>query len=164
MDVLEYWRPDIAWSDFDQGPISDEVWDRFKQVVQLCHAFCHWEEDAQHKRLSPPKQYLFPPEDKRQFKKRQDEWKADIRRSESHRNRARYLADTAVAELSYLGTNAIAGEAEGTADWKLWFALRIVVNAYPPAAALKGFKADQELEGEANEIPVRWLRQAGYSI
>jgi hypothetical protein len=169
MDVLQHWSPIIDQAAFRQGPISDEVWRCFKQVVQLCHAFRHWEQDAHNKRLSPPRMYSVPAESKRQFKKRQDEWKEDIRRSENHRNRAQFLADDTVARLSYLGTNARANEAPEdelvrTADWKLWFALRVAVRAHPRACAFEAFDADKELEATGDEIAVRWLRQAGYSI
>jgi hypothetical protein len=158
MDVLDHWRPLVDWTNFNQGPLSDAVWDRFKQVVQLCQAFRHWDEDARQKRLSPPRHYEFPPEDKRQFEQRKDQWEADIRRSEQHRNRARFLADQTVVECSHLGSKA----AEGTADWKLGFALRLAVRAHPEAAAFESFDADQEIKDGADQIGLRWLREAGY--
>jgi hypothetical protein len=119
MDVLEFWHPRIDWNQFHQGSLSDATWGCFKQIVQLCQAFRHWEEDARNRRLEPPKHYVFPEEDQRQFKKRRDQWEADIRRSEKHRDRARFLADQTVVECSHLAAKA----AEGSADWKLGFCL-----------------------------------------
>ena len=153
MDILEYWHPDIAWYQFDQGPISDGAWDCFKKVVLLCHAFRHWEEDVQRKQLSPPKS-----KDKRQFEKRREQWESDIRRSEKHRDRARFLADQKIVELSYLGINA--DGAQGTADWKLWSALRTVVSAHPQAVAFESFDGGREIKDEAAQIALRWLGAA----
>jgi hypothetical protein len=160
MDVLEYWHPPIDWNLFHQGSLSDAAWGYFKQVVLLCHAYRHWEEDARDRRLEPPRHYVFPAEDKRQFKKRRDQWETDIRRSERHRDRAKFLADEAVVRCSHLGAEA----AEGTADWKLGFALPLVVRVRPDAAAFAGFDAEQELAGEAEQIAFGWLRKAGYDI
>jgi hypothetical protein len=142
MDALEYWRPVIDWGAFKQGPISDDVWRCFKQAVQLCQAFRHWEDDARKKRLSSPKQFSVPAESPRQFKKRQDEWKREVGQSENHRNRAQFLARDKVAELSYLGTNATTpnipeSERVRQPDWKLWSALRVAVNAYPPRSRIR---------------------------
>ena len=33
MDVLEYWRPNIDWRQFDQGAVSDAMWSHFRNVV-----------------------------------------------------------------------------------------------------------------------------------
>jgi hypothetical protein len=166
VDVLEYWSPTIDWAKFQQGGISEEVWLCFKQVVQLCHAFRYWETDAQDKRLCPPRLYLdsVPAESRPQFRKREDHWKSEILQSENRRNRAKFLVSEKIAELSYLGTNSVAGEAEGTADWKLWYALQVAARPYPPAAAFGGFDAEKELDGEVNEIVARWLQQARYSV
>src|ERR1700730_18341974 len=122
-NVLLPWSPIIDWSRFEQGAISDKVWASFKQLVQFCHAFCHWEQDGQNKRASPPRHYTFPPEDKRQFKKRRDQWDSDIRQSETYMHRAGYLADETIAKMSYLiGPDP---------DWKLSSALRGAVGRQP---------------------------------
>jgi hypothetical protein len=159
-DVLEHWRPDIEWDRFNQGPISDPAWACFKRFVLLCHALRHWEEDAQEKRQSPPRYTGFSPENWHLFEQRQDQWKAEVRQSEAHRNRARFLVDQTVDALSNVGTDA-AGVA-GTPDWKLGFALRSAVNAHPQAAAFECFDGEQEMKGEPDEIALRWLRRAGF--
>jgi hypothetical protein len=162
MDVLEYWNPNIDWSKFDQGSITDDIWKHFKELVQLCHAFRHWEEATTDIRLSPPRQWEWPPESARQFKKRQDQWKAEVRRREGHMNRAGFLADQQIAEMSYL----VSKDDEGTSAWKMYFALRVAVAEAPhlrcKAAAFEGFNANGELDGEVAEIALRWLIQGGY--
>jgi hypothetical protein len=65
LDILEFWQPAIDWERFKQGPVSDAVWDQFKQVVIWCHAFRHWTEDARAKRSSPPICTIFPEESAR---------------------------------------------------------------------------------------------------
>jgi hypothetical protein len=74
------------------------------------------------------------------------------------RDRARFLADELVVRCSHLGAEAV----EGSTDWKLGFALRLVVRVHPEAAAFESFDADQELKDGADQIGLRWLRQAGY--
>jgi hypothetical protein len=163
MDVLEYWRPRIVWSQFKRGPVSSKMWTAFKEMVQLCHAFRHWEDSADKLRMAPPQQWASPPENARQFKKRQKKWRQEIRGLEGHMNRAGFLANEKVAEMSYL----IGPGGEGSPDGKLWFALRVTLNCPPQpcckAAAFEAFDANRELEAEPAQIVMRWRRQAGYS-
>jgi hypothetical protein len=99
-DVLDHWRPTIVWGLFNQGPISDPAWACFKQIVELCHAVRHWDEDLQSRRLSPPLSYDFPAESTREFGRRRDQWQGDIRQNQTHLDRARFLADQTVVALS----------------------------------------------------------------
>jgi hypothetical protein len=162
MNVLEYWSPTIVWDNFDQGAISDPVWSKFRQIVQLCHAYRHWDDDLRSKQLSPPKHYVGLVESHRQFKRRQDDWQSELSRSVTNQGRAKYLACTGVTELTYFDT--VASGVEKTSDWKLWWVLHIVVPNHPPAAAFESFNADQELTGDTNQIVRRWLQQAGHSV
>lgn len=64
MDVLEFWRPNIDWTSFDQGSISDAMWNHFRNVVMLCHTCEHWKAAANATRLTPPRPYIGMPESK----------------------------------------------------------------------------------------------------
>ena len=163
-DVLSRWSPVIDWGRFEQRAISDEMWRYFKQLVQLCHAFRHWEEEIQNKKASPPRHFEFPPENEREYKNRRNQWNTDIRQNETYMHRAGHLAADTLARMSYL----IKPNDEGKPDWKLYFALRALRGAVvgPPqprwgAAAFEAFDANRELEGKFDEIAERWLRQVG---
>ena len=103
MDVLQYWCPHIDWSRFDQGAIPEEMWQRFKQLVQLCHAYRYWEEATRAQRATPPRPFYEESAYKR--RKRQQEWKGQIDRCKGHMYRAAYLAADKMAEMSHLVTN-----------------------------------------------------------
>jgi hypothetical protein len=170
LDVLAYWTPQIEWERFDCGAISVDVWERFRRTVLLCHAIKHWETAIHSKRLEPPRHYSFPPEDRVEFRKRQNAWQSEIRDLEGHRNRAAFLASDEVAHISYAGTNASAKDdasaaaAKGTPDWKLWISAKIAVSGRPTSLAFEAFDADRELAGEPNETAKRWLKQVGYAL
>ena len=157
MDVLEYWMPDIDWSRFTSGPISPRMWSAFKDFVQLSHAQIHWAKVVQQIRLSPPGPSPFGNETKHQRKNRHHEWKRKIERAEKPMNRAAFLADQKLAEMSYL----ISNEDEGKPDHKLYFALRMVipfqVSAKWETVAFISFDGESEMDGEPSEIATRWL-------
>ncbi|MET4297155.1 hypothetical protein ABIB06_007930 [Bradyrhizobium sp. LB8.2] len=164
MDVFEFWRPYIDWTRFDQGPISDAMWNHFRNVVMLCHTCEHWKAAANATRLAPPRSYVGMPESIGDQKRRKNEWKRSIEVQDGHMHRAAFLASEQIALMSYLLTDAD----KDTPNWKLYFALRGAVAHQLPhdqaryrAAAFTSFRAEQELEGEATDIALRWLRQSG---
>lgn len=164
MDVLEYWRPNIDWRQFDQGAVSDAMWSHFRNVVMLCHAYEHWKAAANDTRLTPPRSYVGMPESKRDQKRRRSEWEQKIGIQEGHMHRAAFLASEQIALMSYLLTN----DDKGTPDWNLFSSLRLAVAHQLPhdqaryrAAAFTSFGADQELQGDPPDIALRWLRESG---
>ncbi|MBK3665085.1 hypothetical protein JJE66_28115 [Bradyrhizobium diazoefficiens] len=164
MDVLEFWRPTINWTGFDQGPISDAMWNHFRNVVMLCHACEHWKAASNATRLAPPRSYVGMPESKGDQKRRKSEWKRSIDVQDGHMHRAAFLAGEQIALMSYLLTD----DDKDTSDWKLYFSLRGAVAHQLPhdqaryrAAAFKSFHAAQELENDPADIALRWLRQSG---
>lgn len=159
MDVLEYWRPAVAWADFKQGTVSERMWGYFCQLVQLCHAHEHWEKAAQAIRFTPPRPSIYGPESKYQRNKHRNEWKREIERAEGHMHRAAFLAAEKIAEMSYL----ISPDNEGKPDWNMYWALLVAVRHLMnqthmrcKAAAFKAFDADAELSGDPVEIARRW--------
>ncbi len=60
MDVLEYWMPEIDWAKFHAGPVSAEMWTRFKQLVQLCHAYRYWKEAVREQQRTPFGRSYYP--------------------------------------------------------------------------------------------------------
>ena len=164
MDVLEYWRPSVDWSRFSRGPLTDHMWRLFCEHVELCHACMHWEEVARGQRLTPPPQSMYA-ERKYKNKRRRDEHKRELQRSERHRNRAALLVDEKIAEMSYLLSR------EGvTPDGKLCVSLRVALG-YPSRGqwarckigAFTEFDASKELEGTVDKIADRWCRNAGFA-
>jgi hypothetical protein len=157
--------PQIDWTKFDRGAISEKMWSSFKALVQLCHAFQHWQKAAHDERLpGPPRP--FGPETKYQSKKRGDAWKRDIERLEGHRNRAGFLAAQTIAEMSYM----IGLADKGTPDWILWWALRTTADYRPyreneghyKALTFVAFNASDELQAaDPQQIAARWLKGAG---
>ena len=165
MDVLEYWSPIIKWEQFSQDAVSDKMWAYFKQVVQLCHAHQYWEEAARIASHSRPPPSDYGKETTYARKKRLDGWKHEIERAKGHMHRAAFLTAESIASMSYLLTE----ELKGTADWNLYWALRLAVRHQPnherarcKVAAFVSFDSGNELRGEPPEIARRWLRQAGY--
>jgi hypothetical protein len=159
MDVLQYWTPQIDWGQFIQGPVSDRMWEAFREVVQLCHAQQHWEAAAYKMKLTPLPVNPFGEETKHQKRKRGQERKQDIERAEGHMYRAQHLADEKIAQMSHMLTK---GD-QGTPDWKLYFALRHAVAPRPnyvgarfDVAAFKSFDADAELTSDVEDIIDRW--------
>jgi hypothetical protein len=164
MEPLRRWHPQIDKSRFHQGAISDEMWVKFEQLVQLCHAYRHWQQVSLKKRFSPPEQV--EQGSKYSRKKRQDEWKREIHQSERHMFDAALLAADKMAEMSLLISNVDSDERQ---DWKLYSALTLAVAPFPKhergrfsAAAFRAFDADCELQGKPEEIASRWLGHAGY--
>ncbi|MCP3476505.1 hypothetical protein NLM33_40560 [Bradyrhizobium sp. CCGUVB1N3] len=164
MDVLEFWRPKIDWANFDQGPVSDAMWNHFRNVVMLCHAYDHWKMAANATRLAPPRSYVGMPETKADQKRRKNEWKRNIDAQEGHMHRSAFLASEQIALMSYLLTD----DDKDTPNWKLYFALRTAVAHQLPhgqaryhAAAFTSFRAAHELEGDPADIALRWLRRSG---
>src|SRR5580704_4318349 len=162
MDVLEFWQPTIQWNEFRRGAVSESLWQSFCQTVRLCHAACHWERGHREESMAVPRMSLQPRETRRDFKNRHREWKREVQRRDAHMHRAEYLADSKVAEMSHLLRSAD----PGSADWKLWRALRCTIGRRPKmrckAAAFASFDSVQELEDEWEQIALRWLRDAGY--
>ena len=159
VDVLEYWMPTIDWSRFTSGAISPRVWSAFKEIVQLSHAQIHWAKVAQQIRMAPPGPSPFGNETKYQRKKQHDEWKREIERVVKHMNRAAFLADRKIVEMSYM----ISNEDKGKPDYKLYIALRTVVlpsqgyvSAKWESFAFTSFNGENELDREPSEIAARW--------
>jgi hypothetical protein len=164
MDVLDYWHPQIDWSRFRRGAISNEMWTHFQQFVQLCHAYRHWQHVTVKMRVPPPRPSI-DAESEYVRKKHRNEWKNEVHRSEGHLYRAAHLAADKMAAMSRLIGDA---DPHGP-DWKLYAALRLAVAPFPKhergrfsAAALRAFDADRELQDRSDEIASRWLEQAGY--
>jgi hypothetical protein len=140
------------------------MWVKFEQLVQLCHAYRHWQQASLKKR--------FPPRDrveegsKYSRKKRHDEWKREIHQSERLMYDAALLAADKMADMSLLISNV---DSDDRQDWKLYSALRLAVAPFPKhergrfsAAAFRAFDANCELQGKPDEIALRWLGHAGY--
>jgi hypothetical protein len=160
MDILEFWQPAIDWDRFKQGPVSDEAWDCFKQVVIWCHVFRHWTEDEDAKRRSPPRRLIFPEESAQDFKNRQAQWGRDIEQSVTYQHRAMHLAKGEVAKPSFLDT--VAKGTPDTVDGKLYFALKaVMLNGNPSACAFEIFDAEQELQDKPEAVVSHWLKEKG---
>jgi hypothetical protein len=164
MEPFRHWHPQIDESRFHQGAISDEMWLKFEELVQLCHAYRHWQEVCLKKRFPPPDRV--EQESKYSRKKRHDEWKREIHRIERHMYDAALLAADKMADMSFLISN---GDPDDRQDWKLYSALRLAVAPFPKhergrfrAAAFRAFDADCELQGKLDEIASTWLAHAGY--
>jgi hypothetical protein len=93
MDVTEYWAPEIDWSRFVQGAVSDPMWRSFKDLVTLCHCVEHWRELLRSLRLTRAPAAYYTPETRHARKKRLDEWKRPITECENHMHRSAHLAD-----------------------------------------------------------------------
>jgi hypothetical protein len=154
----------IDKSRFHQGAVSDEMWVKFEQLVQLCHDYRHWQQVSLKKRLPPPS--VVDHESKYSRKMRHDEWKKEIHQSERHMNNAALLAADKMDDMSALISSI---DPHDRPDWKLYSALRLAVASFPRrergrfgAAAFRAFDADRELQGKPEEIASRWLGYAGY--
>ena len=150
MDVLQYWAPLIDWTLFNQGPISNEVWTKFKQFVQLCHASQHWQAELEQQQL--------PDLSESKAKGRMD-WTDNVNRCAKHRDRARFLAREKIGQISHL----LGERDKGKPDHILWSLLWLSWGCLPfNLLALTEFDAVQELQyGDPCEIIGRWLNKAG---
>jgi hypothetical protein len=164
MDVLEYWRPNIDWSGFKQGPVSAQMWQRFQNLVQLCHAYRHWQLAAQENRRTPNQRPLYQ-ESAYKRRKHRHEWQGAIDSCEGHMYRAAYLASDQMAAMSFLISESDAGKP----DWVLWVALRLALRDQPNherarcnAAAFAAFDAEVVLNETPDRLAIRWLDEGGY--
>ena len=153
MDVLQYWAPLIDWTLFNQGPISNEVWTKFKQFVQLCHASQHWQAELEQQQLPDL------PESKAKRNKERMDWTDNVNRCAKHRDRARFLAREKIGQISHL----LGERDKGKPDHILWSLLWLAWGCLPfNLLALTEFDAVQELQyGDPCEIIGRWLNKAG---
>lgn len=140
------------------------MWVKFEQLVQLCHAYRHWQQVSLKKRFAS--RLVIEQTSKHSRKKRYDEWKKEIHQSERHMFDAARLAAGKIADMSLLMTDL---DPHDGPDWKLYSTLRLAVAPFPKrergrfrAAAFRAFDADCELQGKPEEIASRWLRHAGY--
>jgi hypothetical protein len=164
MDVLEYWQPSIDWTKFKQGPVSDTMWSDFRELVQLCHAYRHWQEAAQSQQASLPSPPPYPKRNHLRSKRRRER-KVENRQIERHMLRAAYLAAQKMAVMS----NRLGPDREHpAADYKLYLALLLAIAPLPNhelarcrAVAFEAFDAASELSGSPQDSARRWLK-AGY--
>jgi hypothetical protein len=92
------------------------MWGYFCQLVQLCHAHCHWPKVIQEIRLTPPRTSVYGPESKYQRNKRRNEWEGENNRAEGQMHRAAYLVAERISGMSYLLTK----NDEGKPDWHMY--------------------------------------------
>jgi hypothetical protein len=165
MDVLEYWRPNIDWSGFKQGPVSAQMWQHFQNLVQLCHAYRYWQSAAQENRRQPIQRSLYGNESAHMRRKHRQEWQGAIDRCEDHMYRAAYLAAEQMSAMSFL----ISDSDTGKPDWVFWMALRLALADQPRherarcnAGAFDSFDAELELQEAPDRMALRWLERGGY--
>jgi hypothetical protein len=165
IEPLTYSHPQIGKSRFCKGAVSDKMWVHFTQFVQLCHAYRHWQQVCLKMRFPPPDKPAGQ-ESKYARKKRYDEWKSEIHKSERYMYNISRLAAGKLAVMLRLLDGADPHE---SLDEKLCSALRLAVAPFPKhergrfsAAAFRSFDADCELRRRPDEIASRWLRHAGY--
>ncbi len=169
MDVLAYWTPQIDWTRFRQGGLADAFWQRFKQLVMLCHAYKHWDDASNEAaRTRPPKPFY--PESRYGRSKRLAEHARGVEEIRDHKYRAAYLACDKIAELSKLFEVGTILSPQGP-EWRCYLALHFAVEPLPQhershcrAAAFENFDADAELVGEPLEIARRWRHAAGDAL
>jgi hypothetical protein len=166
-DVLLDWHPNIDWSAFKQGAVSERMWDHFCRLIRLCHAHAHWQQVTQAKKMKPLSEALYGRESRYQRDKRRHERKRDIEGAERHMHRAGFLAAEQITGMSYLLTK----DDEGKPDWNMYWALRLAVKHQPNhtqarfnvVTSFKAFDAAAELKDDPMEIAQRWLSAAGDS-
>jgi hypothetical protein len=162
MDVLEHWQPQIDWTLFEQGCISPDVWDSFRKLILLCHAFKYWNNAARSFRPSRP--YFEESTYGRRKRKAADE----LQRKQliGHKYRAAFLAAGMIYKIADL-----VQAREGTADWTLSLALFNSVSeiidtlqgherADFSVLAFEQFDVTTEINGGPSEIAKVWKDRA----
>jgi hypothetical protein len=48
------WEPAIDWQRFNRGPISEQMWGDFTQLVRICHAYHHWQRETARVSMTRP--------------------------------------------------------------------------------------------------------------
>ncbi len=161
MDVLKNWKPTINWGRFEQGDVSEKVWNIFQTIVQLCHAHAYWKEKAiQARRTVLPRAEELENEFQRRKLKR--DRKSEISRREALMYRAAHQATEKLLELSEI----VNGD-ESSSDMRLFRALSLAVRPVPTyenarceAIAFENFNSQEQLKGSVEAIAKRWLRHA----
>lgn len=153
MDVLEYWKPEIDWIAFKQGTISDAIWESFRELVQLCHAFRYWQQSEKSLRGVPRSRDKLIMQDNRKM----------LENATNNKLRAAYLASDRMAKIS--------NELSSKLDGSLYMRLRIAVDYRQPyerrlwdVLAFDSFDAEQELRKPAEEVVDSWILAAGHSL
>ncbi len=169
MDVLAYYTPRIDWERFQRGPISDDVWSAFRDVLLLCHAYRHWKAVVTETRRSGPPPPPLYAESTYLRRKRRREWNLQIEQEETHMYRAAFLA----AQKLW----AIAGIVQGRKDMPDWhFSLALMKGvgeaitntstgherANFDVLAFDEFDANAEVSSDPDAMASRWREAAGY--
>ena len=161
MDVLKSWKPSINWGNFEKGDVSQEVWEVFQTIVQLCHAHAYWKNQAIQSRNT-----VLPSSDKleNEFQRRKlkRDRKSEISRREALMHRAAHQTTEKLSELS----NLINGD-ESSVDVRLFRALNLAIRPVPTyqnarceAITFEDFNTHEQLKGSVESIANRWLRLA----
>jgi hypothetical protein len=134
--IIEGQLVEIDWTKFKQGKISDEMWSRFKYLVELCSEYRHLHDV-----------------------------KRQIKRDGTQMYRAAFLAsELMMGPMPALAQKAGEGSADWKLCTSLILALNPSPHERGryKAAAFSAFDAEQELQAEEDEIARRWMKRAGY--
>src|SRR5208282_5858709 len=129
MDVLQYYDPPIDWSKFAQGPLRSDFWNMFRNVVRLCHAYKHWDEEAKREQRTRPPSPLYPLS--RYGRQKQASEKRDaVRRLEGHKYRAAFSVSEVISNMTRLFEIGTTLSPEGP-EFKCYRALVLAIEPYP---------------------------------
>ena len=124
MDVLEYYLPRVDWDQFSQGPLSDDVWAEFQDLILLCHSHKHWEMAVREARREGPGRSMYK-EIPYTLRKRRREWVLSIEHSNNHKYRAAFLAAGKICRIA-----SMVQERQGSPDWQFSLALALAVGRH----------------------------------
>lgn len=168
MDVLRIYDPPLEYEKFNQGPISDDVWSSFIDIVRLCCAYEYWSQLARYSARSRPPAPLYD-ESGYMRRKRRQEHRNETKRYEDHKFRAAFLAAEQLWQLV-----SLIQDRDGTPDWHLTEALFIAVGiqhlrnpitgherAEFDVLALNEFDAATGVCSNAETTATRWRIKAG---
>lgn len=159
MDVLKFYMPDIDWTQFDRGDLTTDIWDKFRDVILLCHAAVHWERQLKAIRSTRIQSLPQNTTDGSNGHGMEQPDDCAIHEVEMHMRRANFLATEKILEMAKDAPRKY----DGSASAKLFVALKASVgiladdgSAQCVSVCFTKFDARQELAGEPVAIVKRW--------
>jgi hypothetical protein len=164
MDFLNQ-TPSIKWDGFHQGPLSDDVWAAFRQVVTFARSYKYWKNRLTESRRSPPRDFVGVPNTSHSRRKHKNEWQSQIKQEDTNMHASAFQA-----ARSFWNIVAIVQNREDTPDLYFSQALMIAVGdeihdtmrgherAEVGALAFDSFDAAQEISSDRKAMAARWRK------
>jgi hypothetical protein len=163
MDFLKN-IPPINWDGFHQGPLSDDVWAAFRQVVTFANSYKYWKTRLGESRRPYPGESDSP----YKRRKRKHEWQSQFRQEDTNMHasahqEARFLHDIfGMVQARQNSADLYFAQALlKTVGPEVFDTMRGHERANMGALAFEAFDGKQEISDDPSTTAARWRQQNG---